>query len=410
MATWSKRWSNSAARQRTRMVANAVTAAGLFLANFWNEPRDKDDPKFKMFGVIQEAAGFVASFGFTVYEYFASRAEARDLFADYIREEKGLPSGGKVSFSDVASSDNQLLTSATKLLGRNALLGFITDLPFIVPTIIREVTHRMDPEREESRLLKPGVGAIAGVGSKAGYTIYRQNADKPNSVDALMMLRRVMFDKESFEPVTANQVLMVYQRFAVEHNMPTLNGPSDAAMAVFERIAKYLDFTRHHERDHPDVPQQVKFSLPELVYLIGTGKLDINNLQNTEAWLEVLSHGDIKMAREIEKKITPQDNSALMSAAVELHNDYEARKAAHDKAIAAEGKDPKANGAFPADPGGCPSGKLGEICNKKRAAADPAVESAPTKSYASQQTQGTTTPASILQQKIAAHDAQATRA
>lgn len=394
------------------MVANAVTAAALFLGNFWINPlKDPaEQERYKKLGILQEAVGFVASFGFTVYEYFASRAEAKNLFADYIREEKGLPPEGKVSFSDVANSDNQLLTSATKLLGRNAVWGFISDLPFIVPTIVRTIRNKDASEEavESSPWLKPGVGAIVGVGSKAGYTIYRQNADKPNSVDALMMLRRVMFDKESFEPVTANQVLMVYQRFAGEHNMPTLNGPSDAAMAVFERIAKYLDFTRHHERDHPDVPQQVKFSLPELVYLIGTGKLDINNLQNTEAWLEVLSHGDIKMAREIEKKITPQDNSALMSAAVELHNDYEAKKAAHDKAMAAQGKAPAANGKFPPDPGGCPSGKLGEMCanNKQEATAVPPVDLERSVSHASRATQGAITPEAIAARQAALETAQ----
>lgn len=397
------------------MVANAVTAAGLFLASFWsNPPKDNDEPgqeKYQKLGMIQEAIGFVASIGFTAYEFLASRAEAKDLFANYIREENGLSPDAKVSFSDVANSDNQLLAGATKLLNRNALWGVITDLPFIVPTIIRAIAHQTKASVEGQAieghaLLKPGIGAIAGVGSKTGYTFYRQGADLPNSVDALMRLKHMMFNKESFQPVDANLVLTVYQRFAAEHNMPTLEGPGDGAMAVFERIAKYLDFTRHHERDHPDTLQQVKFSLPELVYLIGTGKLDINNLQNTEAWLEVLSHGDIKRAREIEKKITPQDNSALMSAAAELHNDYEMKKAVHDKAMAAEGKNPKANGAFPPDPGGCPSGKLGEICANKHDSAQP-VEPARTVSHASRVTpQGAITPEAIAAQQAALENAQ----
>jgi hypothetical protein len=187
----------------------------------------------------------------------------------------------QVKFSDYKNSDNAIISHAYKDILRLQKYRFGTDMMFMIPTVLQAGAERcgvtwprMKSVREDpkeftaSQILLNGhnawdFGVYAG---KAAYWAGETYLMPKTGHYEIVKLRENI--QSTGRDIIADDLLAIYQRARTDKKLPMIENESaleyKALRPLLERMAK--EYNKHDGT----------FGVPEIVYLIGTGRINIH--------------------------------------------------------------------------------------------------------------------------------------
>jgi hypothetical protein len=184
----------------------------------------------------------------------------------------------KLKFSDFSKSDNRIISKAYDDIMRLQKYRYGTDAMFLAPVALRYASTAMGKDWVRFRTVRDhpdqysaarhivnghntwDYGVYAG---KAAYWAGETYAIAKTSHYEVVKLRENL--EATGKDMSANDLLAVYQRTRTDNNQPMIETKQeyDALRPLLKRMAE--EYNKHE-----------KFGIPEIVYLIGLGKVSIH--------------------------------------------------------------------------------------------------------------------------------------
>ncbi len=267
--------------------------------------------------------------GISLISSWIEKRENEQLYGDYVKEEKGLSQ--RAGFKELRKSKNPIIADATAYYARKSryrMLPNILSFGRVIPAIVRlfdknGFDNNPDKYKWARSLAEKWQGIkISNAGWAAYFTWYivarktgshyefRRIWDKTEGFSQLPN-RALSHGAQPGEEVTRGDISTLYGNLVQESHQKSSGlkpliplGPNDPLTnKLFDRIASYLNYNyipklftdgkNSIDFDDPDY-KNTRFSFRDLLHLMGTNGIDVDNAMTSAVKIEALAHRDRK--------------------------------------------------------------------------------------------------------------------
>jgi hypothetical protein len=278
-----------------RYLAQEVTT--LFYRIKENPQTKEEVERFKDKSPWQGAYAAVTGLGMTAISGYYAISTAKDLktvFAQSIGWELNKPAD-KVSFLDIWKSRNELVVEARHNYVKYNIRRFAVNAPLFFNWI--------PPIPKFGKIADGNAAVNMGLGSNAAYLTYDIITRKETFFERLQGFAdaKINHANQIGEHVTADDLINLYLRHSRDRKhsfvMPQMSSPEwQNNQKLFGRMADLMNQTY---KNVPDT-EHADFTLDKFLYLIGTGLIKSQAMENNLAYVEVAnSAGGIDAVKDV---------------------------------------------------------------------------------------------------------------
>lgn len=223
--------------------------------------------------------------------FYASRTyrDIREVFKEAVGWEMGKPPED-VGFMDLWNSKNSMVQQTMSNYVKFNLRRAGVELAFFVPFIpgVKGFLQRHKLNHGE-------VGVDLGVASNAAYLLQDVVTRKQTSFESLQALvnAKINHTENYADQFVATDLLNIYERHTrKDKSFLDLRGTQkwEQGLAMFDRMADLMNQNYRNETPR----EEARFGFSKFVHLLGTGKINPDNIERSRAFVEIVNQYGVK--------------------------------------------------------------------------------------------------------------------